>query len=102
MLEKSKKLFIDILLKLKIIKYKDDKNEETLTRFPLFIELFIALLIFNWLNYVVGNMWNFNFHHHIFISLITLYTLMVLVSYPVRFVLHRINKFNDYFQDKQH
>jgi hypothetical protein len=85
MLEKIKKKTINILVKLRIIEYRNDKSRTDLPRIYYILGSTISITIIQTV---------FNFHNHRFFSLNTLYgiILILVLLYPVMFVLNVINR----------
>lgn len=85
MLEKIKKKTINILVKLRIIEYSNDKSRTDLPQIYYILGGAISITIMQMV---------FNFHNHRIISLNTLYEiiLILVLLYPIMFVLNLINR----------
>lgn len=90
MLEKNKKMILDILIKLKIIKKVTNKDEKKLSTKHFIIAIIITIILRD----IVYSIGNFNFDNSSYFSVKNLYELiLIMIIYlPTSFIIKRIFK----------
>lgn len=88
MLEKNKKMILDILVKLKLIKKVRNKDENELNTKHFIIAIIITIILKD----IVYSIGNFNFDNGRYFSVKTLYgiILFMIIYLPTLFIIKRI------------